>query len=181
MKTSSKIVLAAALVLLGAAGLLVGQRQAPPTREELIRQSLRNAEEAAQRRDVRGVMEVISNDYKDARGLNKARLRLLLTRSINQGRGVDYNVKINQPRIFPDKAEPEKKALVVTKFAVFYAENNGNIWGTDAVTLAMRKESRRKWLLFSTPVWRIVSVANLPPLPGSNGDDVGGMGDVLGI
>ena len=152
-----------------ALGLTLGLRgpRTPPSPETLIQQSLNDAEEAAKRRDARGVMDVVSDSFR-AGPLTRKTLNLQLLRAFQSGRGVNYDVQVNRPQILPSPNGRADERLVVSRFAVFYAASGDDIWSTEPVTLVMRQEWRRKWLLFREPRWRVVSVANLPPLPGSD-------------
>jgi hypothetical protein len=172
MKTTSKIALIAATLLLALGGVFaLGTRQPDTPPEELIRQSLQDAENAARNRNASGVIEVISDDFQ-AGMWNRDRLRLVVIRSIRSSRGVDYDVRVNAPRILPSpKGDPDQR-VVISKMAAFYSGSGDDIWGSGPLTMVMRKESRRKWLLFSEPRWRVVSIANVPPMPL---DDAGGI------
>lgn len=171
MRRSSLVTLVIALIFLAVGGFwMLGSRGAPPPPETLIARSLQDAEDGARRRSVSQVMDVISEDFNSG-GLNRDRLRLLVARSVRQGRGVNYDAHVNAPRILPSpKGDPDQR-LVITKMSVFYTGTGEDIWKSEAMTLVMRKESRRRWLVFEEPYWRIVSVANLPPLPGISGDE----------
>jgi hypothetical protein len=167
MKRSSWIILPLALLCLIGGVVLVGVINEPELAPEvLIAQSLEDAEQAGAKGNVSGVMESISEDFQSA-GMNKARLRLLLTRSKNNARGVDYDVHVNAPKILPANADKPDERVVMSQFSVFSPSDGSSYWGTDGVTLVMRKESKSKWLLLQKPCWRIVSVANLPPLMGA--------------
>jgi hypothetical protein len=165
MKTSSKIALVAATLLIGL-GIFItlGTRRTEATPEQLIQQSLQDAENAARNRNASGVIEVISNDFQ-AGMWNKDRLRLMVIRSIQSGRGVDYNVRVNAPRILPSPKGDADQRIVISKMTAFYSGSGEDIWGSGPLTMVMRKESRPKWLVFSEPRWRIVSLANVPPMP----------------
>jgi hypothetical protein len=166
MKRSSWIILPLALLSIVGGVVLVGAiNQTEPAPEILIAQSLEEAERAGARGNVSGVMESISEDFQSG-GMNKTRLRLLLTRSQNNARGVDYDVHVNAPKILPARADKPDERVVMSKFSVFSPSDGSSYWGTDGVTLVMRKESKTKWLLLQEPRWRIISVANLPPFPG---------------
>src|SRR5687768_13560598 len=111
MRRSSWIGLGAALVfLLAAAGWFVLRGGEKPTPEQLITDSLNDAERAARKRNLSGVMEIVSNDFRAA-GMNRDRLRLLLLRALNQSRGVSYDVQVTHPRIFPGPQGDESKRL----------------------------------------------------------------------
>ena len=163
MKRSSWIGLAIALLLLIAGGVLfVAIPREARSPEELIRASLRDAEAAAKARHVSGVMETVSESFQ-AGMWNKARLRLTLMRSMRDGRGVDYDVRVNEPHILPSpKGDPDER-LVITRLSAFYSDSGENLWGSGPLTLVMRKESRRRYLFFPEPYWRIVSIVGVPP------------------
>ncbi|MES2463237.1 MAG: hypothetical protein V4671_21865 [Armatimonadota bacterium] len=166
MKTTSKIILGLAALLLFVGGFLLWRIQSAPklTPEQQIIASLRDAEDAARRHSVGGVMNLVSDDFR-AGQINKQRLRLLLNRSFQNGRGVNYDVRVNTPRILPSpKGNPEER-LVFTKASVFFAETGDDIWGSNPITLVMRKEEQTRWLFLREPRWRIVAVGELS-LPG---------------
>jgi hypothetical protein len=171
MKTTSKIVLSIAALLLFVVGFLLWRVQSIPklTPEQRIVQSLREAEDAARRHSVGGVMDLVSDDFR-AGQINKQRLRLLLSRSFQNGRGVNYDVHVNAPRILPSPKKDPKERLVFTKASVFFAETGEDIWGSNPITLVMREEEQTRWLFLREPRWRIVAVGELS-LPGIDGEE----------
>jgi hypothetical protein len=172
LKRSSWVVLAVAALLLGLAGfLLLRGAGEPPRPEALIREALRDAEEAARARSVGGVMEVVSDDYKAA-GMNKDRLRLLLANYVRQAQGIKYDVRVSAPQITFSRGRRDE-ALVMTTVSVFNTEGGENLWGGQPLALEMRRERQRRWLFFPEDRWRITSVVNLPPLPGFGGGEEG--------
>ena len=176
MKTSSKITLAVAALLLFAGGFFWIMNRGPePTPDALITQTLKDAEEAARHGSVGGVMDGVSDDFKSG-AWDKTRLRLLLARTLRNGRGTDYDVHVNIPRIMASPKGNADERLVTTQFAAFYSDNNENIFGSGPVVLVMRKETERKWLFFRAPKWRIVSVVNMALVPGADAPDDGGGG-----
>jgi hypothetical protein len=174
MARSSRFgLLAVAVLLLLGARLYLGSRPAVTNPDDLIRASLDDAAAAARHGDVGGIMDSVSDDFHAA-GWNKARLRLLLNRTITQGRGTDYDVHVNLPTIRPSPVGRSNERLVITRFAAFYTGSGEDIYkSNDAVMLVMRAETRRRYLVFSEPRWRIVSILNPPALPGGGGDDLG--------
>jgi hypothetical protein len=170
MKTTSKIILGIAALLFFVGGFLLWRLQSAPklTAEQRITESLQDAEDAAKRHSVGGVMEAVSDDFK-AGDVNKQRLRLLLSRSFQNGRGIDYDVHVNAPRILPSPKKDPKERLVFTKASVFFADTGDDIWGSNPITLVMREEQQTRWLFLREPRWRIVAVGELN-LPGVEGE-----------
>jgi hypothetical protein len=103
------LVVAAVLLLAGAGVLLVARGGKRLTPEQLIRQALRDVEEAGRKRSVRGVMAVVSKDYKDASGLNKDQLRVYLARAVQNTQNRQFDVRVNARKIafLPDKPDQE--------------------------------------------------------------------------
>lgn len=173
VKTSSKVALIAAFFLLIGGGLLwLANNYRIATPDQLITQTLKDAEDAARRGSVNGVMDTISDDFS-AGGLDKAKVKLLLLKTMGQSRSSDYSVAIHPPKIMlSPKGRPDER-LVTTQFAAFNPDTGEDIYRTsEPPVLLMRQETRRKWLFFSEPYWRVAGVVNMPALPGSmsNGD-----------
>ncbi|MBC8103127.1 MAG: hypothetical protein H7Z41_11125 [Cytophagales bacterium] len=166
MKTTSKVILGVAALLLFVGGWLLWRSRgiSPPSPEQRITESLREAEDAARRHSVGGVMDLVSEDFQ-AGELNKPRLRLLLSRSFQSGRGTNYDVRVNTPRILPSPKGLANERLVFTKASVFFADSGEDIWGSNPITLVMREEQQTRWLILREPRWRVISVGELN-LPG---------------
>ena len=173
MKKRSRFALAAALLLFAAAAFLVLGQRSQPRPETLIREAFQQAEEAAKKRDTAGVMRIVSDDYKDASNLNKEKLRTQLTRAYLLTREVKFDVQVRAPQVSLSKEKPDE-ALVMTTVTVINTDTNEALWGGMPLTVVMRRETGRRWLIFPEDRWRIVSVANLPALPFA-GSDSGGM------
>lgn len=96
MEKSSRLALIVAIILLFVGGISYFVSRVPDkqTPDDLIRESLRDGQEAAQRGDVAGVMSIVSDDFH-AGQWNKARLRLLLSRTLSHSQGVAYDVHVN--------------------------------------------------------------------------------------
>lgn len=168
MKTSSKVALVVAIFMLIGGGLLwVANNSRPATPDQLIIQTLKDAETAARRGSVNGVLDTVSDDFS-AGGWNKAKLRILLMKTLGQSRGTNYSVAIHPPKIMLSPKGRLDERLVMTRFAAFNTDTGDDIYKTnDPPVLLMRQETRRKWLIFNEPYWRVAGVVNLPALPGS--------------
>lgn len=170
-KSSWAALIVALLCIAGGIGFRVLTSVPDPTPEQAIAQTLQDAEEAARRGQVSGVMEAVSDDFQ-AGPWNKARLRLILSRSLAQGRGTDYDVRINAPRILSSPKNRPDERVVISKMSAFYSGSGDDIWGSGPLTLVMRKESRPRLWVLREPRWRIVSVANVPPIPDFGADSL---------
>jgi hypothetical protein len=164
MSKLSKIIVGLCLVLLIVAGIWSLAPRPAATPELQIAESLQEAADAAQAGKVGAMMDLISDDFKSG-VLNKTRMRLLLTRAHNSGRGVKYDVKVTPPKIL-ESADKDPKQRVVFTSASVLGDGSETLWGGNQLTLVMRQESRRRNLFFTEPHWRVVSIANMPPLPG---------------
>ena len=174
-KLSRIALMIAAVLLLISGSLYIANRPIEKSPDVLIGEALDDAAAAARKGDTGAFMDVVSDDFRSG-SWNKARLRLLLNRTLNEGRGVNYDVHVNAPRIQPSPRGRPNERLVITRFAAFYTGPNEDIYKTnDAVMLIMRAETRRRALVLSEPRWRIVSILNLPALPGAGGggEDIG--------
>ncbi|MBB6053510.1 hypothetical protein [Armatimonas rosea] len=164
MSKVSKIVVALCLLLLVAAGIWSLAPRPAATPELQIAESLQEAADAAQAGHVSAMMDLISEDFKSGM-LNKARMRLLLNNAKSSGRGVKYDVKITPPKVL-ESADKDPKQRVVFTSASVLGDGSETLWGGNQLTLVMRQESRRRNLFFTEPHWRVISIANMPPLPG---------------
>ena len=164
VSTVSKIVVALCVLLLLAAGIWSLAPRPAPTPELQIANALQEAADAAQAGKVSSMMDLISEDFKSGM-MNKARMHLLLARAKNSGRGVRYDVKVAPPKILPSADGNPNQRVVFTSASVL-GDGSEMLWGGNQLTLVMRKESRRHNLLFTEPHWRVISIANMPPLPG---------------
>lgn len=164
MSKLSKVVVALCVLLLVGAGLWSLAPRPAATPELQIAESLQEAADAAQAGQVSAMMDLISEDFKSGM-LNKARMRLLLNNAKQTGRGVKYDVKVTPPTILESPTKDPKQRTVFTSASVM-GDGSETLWGGSQLTLVMRQESRRRNLFFSEPHWRVISIANMPPLPG---------------
>ena len=176
MKKRSWFALAAALLLFLTGGLLILGQRPQPRPETLITEALRQAEEAAKKRNTAGVMQIVSEKYKDSSNQSKEKLRTQLTRAYLLARGVEFDVQVQPPKITFSTNKPDE-ALVMTTITVINTGTRDELWGGVPLTLVMRREPERRWLLFPQDRWRIISVVNLPPLPFAGG----GEGSTFGL
>ena len=168
MSRTSKIIVALCLLLFLGGGIwsLAPRPVGPP--EQQIADSLQEAADAARAGNIPKLMDSVSNDFKSGL-LNKPRLQALLLRASRSGQGVAYDVRVTPPKILADPSGAPNRRLVFTSAAVL-GDGNETLWGGNQLTLIMRQETQRHNLLFTVPRWRILSIANLPPLSFDGGE-----------
>ena len=166
MSKVSKIILVLCALLLVAAGIWSLAPRPAATPEQQIAESLQEAADYAQAGKISAMMDLISPDFKSGM-INKSRMQLLLSRSKSSGQGIHYDVKVAPPRVLPSADGNPDQRVVFTAASVL-GEGSEMLWGGNQLTLVMRKESRRHNLLYTEPHWRVISIANMPPLPGES-------------
>jgi hypothetical protein len=156
MKTSTKLALSGAVVLLAA--LLVMWRIAatPATPEEqVVRNRIEEIRLAIEGRDVNAIMDAISSDF-DAFGYSPERLRIEIASAFR--RGIRPHLRYTTPVI----NIIGKEATVSMRVEVWW-EDQGLISRHEPtdIQLKLRKEPARKWLVFPTEKWRVVDVEGI--------------------
>jgi len=156
MKTSTKLALFGAMVLLAA--LLVMWRIAatPVTPEEqVLRNRLEDIRRAIEGRDVNAIMDAISSEF-NAFGYSRDRLRIEIASAFR--RGVRPHLRYTTPVI----NIIGKEATVNMRVEVWW-EDQGLLSRHEPtdIQLKLRKEPARQWLVFPTEKWRVVDVEGI--------------------
>ncbi len=156
MKKSSWIVLAT-IVILG--GLLAYQKlSAPlPPDDEQISALLTAGEAAVESRSVRRALSCISRDYSDPTGLNSDALRLQVIEAFRAADAYDVTMQTAEMRIAGDTADVQ---TLVTVAAVKDGDRHEVFEGQ--ITIKLKKEPAKRYLVFPTKTWRVVGMAGLP-------------------
>ncbi len=152
MQQSSKIALTVAGLIVIALILFFALRQPQLSDQEQIAAQMDTARNAAMHHDTRGIMSVISADYKGqtpADG-NVDELHLLLSRALGKAGALDVALSTPSTSIQGDTATSTTHLSVRTREdgATRYDQN---------VTLHWKREDGTRLLLFPAKVWRIVS------------------------
>ncbi len=151
MQQSSKTVLGIAGVLAVALILFFVLRQPQPSDQEQITAQMDAARMAAMHHDTRGIMSVISADYKGqtpADG-NVDELHLLLSRSL--GRAGALDVALSAPSITVQGSTATSRTHLTVR-----TRADSNVHYDQDVTLHWRQEDGTRLLVFPAKVWRIV-------------------------
>lgn len=156
MQQSSKAALAIAAALVLALVMFFALRQPAPSDQQQIVAQMDAARTAAVHHDTRGIMSVISADYKGqtpADG-NVDELHLLLSRSLGKSGSLDVALAVPSVTVQGDTATSRTHLSVRTR-----ADNLARY--DQDVTLHWRREDGTRLLVFPAKVWRIVG-ANFP-------------------
>lgn len=153
------------LVLVVALGGLIGYQRlsAPlPPDEEQIRTLLTEGEKAIESRSVNGALACVSKDYSDPSGFNRDGLRLQVIEAFRSADGYDVTLQTANMRLDGDNAEVQTSATLAAldKFGrheVF----------SGPITIRLKKESARRYLVLPVRTWRVVGMTGLP-LGGEN-------------
>jgi len=156
MKTSTKLALSGAVVLL-AALLVMWRIAAPPAtpEEQVVRNRIEEIRLAIEGRDVNAIMDAISSDF-DAFGYSPERLRIEIASAFR--RGIRPHLRYTTPVI----NIIGKEATVSMRVEVWW-EDQGLLSRHEPtdIQLKLRKEPARKWLVFPTEKWRVVDVEGI--------------------
>ena len=120
--------------------------------EVVLNEMVLSAAEAAQNRDVGGVMDVVSSSYKDQDGLNYDRLRMITAQAVRAEYDYVVTASVSSTRVDGEKAVLGVHAVVRTK--------PGGMLYDRELTVHFAKESARHALLIPVKVWRVVEVDN---------------------
>ncbi len=156
MRKSSWIALG--IILAIAAALGYGKLSEPPPPDaDQIRDLLARGEAAIEARNVNAAMSCVSGDYRDSTGLSRDALRLQVARAFRQVEGYDLSV-------MADGINPEGGRAEVTVRVILSAVENGTASQvfSGPVTISLRKEQARRYLVLPTRAWKVVGMAGLP-------------------
>ena len=134
-----------------------------PTPEEQIREVLLRTQAAAKQGDISGATDILSEEFQ-AGGLTRKRVRLLLMEENRNHTGAGYDLQFIDPQILPTPDNAPDKRLVMMRISVSSADGGNPLWssGGTPLTLLMQKETRRVYLFFPVPTWRITAAPGLP-------------------
>lgn len=108
---------------------------------------------AVNKRDIGGAMRCVSENYKDAEGLNRDRLRVLCAQAFRSEPEFTATAEVDSSSVQATEATVSLRAFVKTR-------KNESVYDHRLV-LTLRQEPARHMLLVPTKVWRVVSVDNL--------------------
>jgi hypothetical protein len=153
MKRSTWLAISGAAVMV-AALLVLWRIAAVPSvpEDQRVRERLEEIRLAVEARDLRTVMDAISDDF-DTLGYSRERLRVEIASAFR--RGIKPHIRYSPPVI----NIIGKEATVNTRVEVWWEDQShtSRHEPTD-IRLSLRKEPARKWLVVPTEKWRIVDV-----------------------
>jgi ketosteroid isomerase-like protein len=142
------LVIIAAAVLLSAAGYLA-LRNRQSDEEKIVRALLATAD-AVERKDVRGIMAVVSEEYHDSSGLTWRVLKLLAWRA----REIEERLRVAMGA--PKVTVKDRRASVEVGVTVYVidASARSQVLFEGPVNLTMRKEKRGHWRVVDSEGWQ---------------------------
>jgi hypothetical protein len=150
------VVLSIAILALGAlyAAATISARP-DGTDEGQIRAALVDAINAMNHGHVTSAMSVVSPDYKDSTGFTRERLWLLANRAAENRKEWTAMVTQIKPRV-----EGNDASVSITLRVTMASGHETHDY---PITLTMRREDSRAWLLVPTRRWHILGSTGLPP------------------
>jgi len=144
--------LAAALVYFHASG------RPKPSDEEHIQMLLAKGQSAIERKDLKGVMSCISKDYSDSAGFTFDILRAQALEAI--GTEGQYDVLLEHTSVEAHR----NTAIANTQVTVYLAlDHNGmHQLFNGPITLRLRKEESKRFLVIPTRIWKVMRIDGLP-------------------
>ena len=145
-RSSRAIIIAIVLLVIAFFGFRAFSRPDPPDNVQ-IDEALRGAAHAAERRNIGGVLQIISEHYEDDSGNNPERIRILLGRGLRNVDDLHITVSPSQVKVSGDKAHSSCYLTV---------RGNGQLIYNQLINLDWSREDSHKYLIIPTHVWRIV-------------------------
>ncbi|HEY3281017.1 MAG TPA: hypothetical protein VGN26_01975 [Armatimonadota bacterium] len=146
------LVLASAVVLAGLVLLLRPPAQIPD--DQQITQVLSDAARAAESHSVKGIMAHVSGDYRDAIGLDRGRLQLLISRGLSSMDSLRVDVATPQVILKGDRATAETTVTISGSL-----KDAGPLSPrTHALRFYLAREPAKRLLVLPSSVWRVTGV-----------------------
>ncbi len=149
MKSSSKILLWVALMLVFVVAAIVFLRQPPVSDPAQIAGQLEAARAAGERHDINGVMSIVSPNYHDANIPSPVQLRFLL----NKVQGSD-RIKITQS--LPVISVAGDSATSTGHLEVL-SQADGRVLYSHDIVAQWKREDTNRFLVIPSKTWHIVS------------------------
>ena len=149
MKPSTKALLWLALAIALVGGVLFLALQPMPPDQTQIASQLEQARAAGERRDINGVMQIISENYHDSNIPSPVQLRFLLNKMMG-----NEDVQINQS--IPVVSVQGDSATSVSHLHIVTVPDGRVVYDHD-VTMQWKREDGAKFLVVPTKVWHVVS------------------------
>jgi hypothetical protein len=154
MHTSSKLALGIVAVIV--AGLIGYHLLFPPipSDQQQIRSDIQSAAQAAQNRNISGIMAVISDHYVDDNGLTSESLQIFLARALRDAQSVTITMSPSDIAITGDTATS-------TTYVSVSADTPEGAWTRprQEVVLTWKKEHVSRFLVIPAVDWRITSAS----------------------
>jgi hypothetical protein len=158
MKRSSWVVLAViCLLLIGLIYVRVSNTPKMSPREQ-INLLLEKGKTAIEEKDLKAAISCVSKDYSDPAGLRFDTLRLQAIQAFRaEGR---YRVLLENTDIQVE----DDAAVIKTDVSIALGTDDAKMHQmfADTVTLTLRKEKSKRWLVMPVENWKVISFEGLP-------------------
>jgi hypothetical protein len=118
-----------------------------------IESMIKDTVEAINQRDLGGTVACLSEDYSDAEGMNRDRLRMLVAQAFRAQPDYVAMAELGNVDLRGSRAAVELHAVVKNKLGE-------PIYDRNIILRLDKQKSRHAWIL-STHVWRVARVENL--------------------
>lgn len=148
------------IAILAAVILLIFYASAPgrnsrSDREQII-SLIAKGQQSIERKSINGVMSCVSDSYSDDMGNNSDRLRVYIADAFKQpGR---YQVAVQSPII--EIRGSQATASMHVDVAYAFSGERDKIFSGD-ITLILKKEELRRFFIFPSKEWKVVSAAGI--------------------
>jgi len=152
MQTKTKRLLATAAVLVVVLIIYLIATAPPPSPRQQIATAIQTACGAASHRRASGVLTVVSADYRDPNVANVDQLHAILIQGFRNSGPVDVRSTDNAITVHGDNAQSVSHITIK-------GGPGGQTYFDGNIVLYWKREPARRFLMFPSTTWRIVSAA----------------------
>jgi hypothetical protein len=154
--TKTRYILIALIIVLWGVGYIVAHKDQGPDAQQ-VTATVYRGRDAIQEKDLSKAMSCVSPAYHDGADYDFDRIRMLGVELFRAE--AKYEVKMDQPKV---KINGDR-ADVVTNITINYGHGDTTAMiPSRELTLHLRKEPTRKFLIYHVPEWKITAIDGIP-------------------
>jgi ketosteroid isomerase-like protein len=127
--------------------------------EEQISSLIIDAKSAVEHKDLRRTMSYISDDYTGSDSMSRSQMQAYIIKAYRDSDRYSIAITKADIQVTGDTA----KADLDVKIYSSYNHQNDEVFN-GPVTILLKKEPARRWLIFPTSKWRVSGASGLPTL-----------------